>query len=89
LQEVKRTLPDTELVVVGPYSPNGTGYAVQRTIEREEAARFKATFIDGIAQGWFVNQPQLIAKDGFSPNDDGQAYLGIRMAMELKKLGLS
>jgi len=62
---------------------------MQRSIEREEAARVKATFIVTIAQGWFLDQRQLISKDGFSPNDAGQAYLGVRMAMELKKLGLA
>jgi lysophospholipase L1-like esterase len=89
LQQVRTALPDARLVVVGPYSPNSTGFAPQRLIEREEAARAKATFIDGIAGGWFKGLSQVIAKDGYSPNDTGQAYLGIRMAMELKKLGLS
>jgi lysophospholipase L1-like esterase len=89
LQQVKTALPAAKLVVVGPYSPDGTGYAAQRTIEREEASRVRATFIDSIAQGWLVGQPTLISKDGFSPNDAGQAYLGVRMASELKRLALS
>jgi lysophospholipase L1-like esterase len=86
---VRRALPDAKLVVLGPYSPSGTGYTIQRTIEREEAARVKASFVDGIDAGWFKGQSGLISKDGFSPNDAGQAYLGIRMGAELKKLGLS
>jgi lysophospholipase L1-like esterase len=89
LQHVRHALPDAKLVVVGPYSPDGTGYTDQRTIEREEAARAGALFIDGIAPGWFKGQSALLAKDGFSPNDAGQAYLGIRVAAELKKLQLS
>jgi hypothetical protein len=89
LHQVRLSLPEAKLVVLGPYSPNGSGYAAQRIIEREEAKAVGAMFIDGVAQGWFLGQQSLISKDGFSPNDAGQAYLGVRVAADLKRLALS
>jgi lysophospholipase L1-like esterase len=89
LAQVKRAQPDARLVVLGPYSPNGSGYTQQRRIEAQEAARVGAPFIDGVAEGWFRARPDLLSKDGFHPNDAGQAYLGARVAADLRKLSLS
>lgn len=65
------------------------GYVGQRTIEREEAARIGVPLIDGVAQGWFEDRPDLKSKDRFHPNDAGQAYLGQRVAADLRKLHLA
>jgi lysophospholipase L1-like esterase len=39
-----------------------------------------ATFIDPIAQGWFVGRPELIGKDGVHPTDAGHAYMAEKIA---------
>lgn len=75
-QQVRRALPNARLVVLGPYSSRGTGYTYQRMIEREEAARAGALFIDGIAEGWFRGEPDLTSNDEFCPSDRNLTYLG-------------
>ncbi len=39
-----------------------------------------ATFVDPLAERWFVDRPDLIAVDGVHPNDAGHAYLAQRIA---------
>lgn len=86
LDQVRRAQPTAKVVVVGPYSPNGQGEADTRLIEQEEAARIGALWIDGIAEGWMRNHPELLYKDGYHPNDAGQLYLGRRLGADLKRL---
>jgi lysophospholipase L1-like esterase len=85
LEQVRTSLPEAELVVLGPYSPDATGYRPQRAIEAEEAARVGATFIDQVGQGWMRGRPGLLHADGFHPNDDGHAHLGAQMAAALRE----
>ncbi len=86
LAQVRANLPEAQMVVLGPYSPDGTGYDMQRTIEREEAARVGAAFIDGVALGWMRGRLDLLDGDGFHPNDAGHAHLGARVADALGEL---
>lgn len=85
LGQVRTSLPDAQLVVLGPYSPDGTGYAVQRQIELEEAERLGAIWVDQVAEGWMRDRPTLLASDGFHPNDAGQVELGVRAAEALRR----
>jgi lysophospholipase L1-like esterase len=39
-----------------------------------------ATWIDPIAERWFVGRPDLIGHDGVHPNDAGHAYLADKIA---------
>lgn len=85
LQQVRTSLPDAQLVVLGPYSPDGTGYEQQRAIEQQEAANFDAVFIDPVAEGWMRGGERLLHSDGFHPNDAGHAHLGARAATALSR----
>ncbi len=85
LEQVRSSLPEAELVVLGPYSPDGTGYLAQRRIEQEEAARVGAVFVDQVAQGWMRGGSRLLNSDGFHPNDAGHAHLGGRAAAALRQ----
>jgi lysophospholipase L1-like esterase len=85
LDEVRTNLPEAQLVVLGPYSPDGTGYQAQRTIEQEEAARVGAVFVDQVAEGWMRGRRGLLNSDGFHPNDAGHAHLGGRAAAALSR----
>ena len=39
-----------------------------------------ATFVDPLADGWFVGRPELIGADGVHPTDAGQAYMADKIA---------
>mgnify|MGYP002623887115 CR=1 FL=1 len=39
-----------------------------------------ATFVDPIAEGWFVGRPELIGADGVHPTDAGHQYLADKIA---------
>lgn len=86
LGQARRSLPEAHLVVLGPYSPDGTGFVAQRAIQSEEAARIGATFIDQVARGWMRDRPELLHSDGFHPNDAGQSALGVQAAAALREL---
>ena len=85
LGQVRTSLPEAHLVVLGPYSPDGTGYAEQRAIEQQEAARVGAVFVDQVAQGWMRAGEALLTGDGFHPNDAGHAHLGAQAAAALSR----
>jgi lysophospholipase L1-like esterase len=86
LRQVKTSLPDSTLVVLGPYSPDGTGYKEQRVIEAEEAARIGAVFVDPVGRQWMRGRKGLLDADGFHPNDAGHSHLGAQVAAALREL---
>lgn len=86
LAQVRRSLPEAHIVVLGPYSPDGTGYAAQRVIQSTEASRIGATFVDQVARGWMRDGAELLHTDGFHPNDAGQSALGVQAAAALREL---
>jgi lysophospholipase L1-like esterase len=78
---VRQVSPHAKLIVIGPASPAadpGPGVARVRDIVREEAVKTGATFVDPIADEWFVRDPTLIREDG-SPTDAGHAYIAERL----------
>jgi lysophospholipase L1-like esterase len=85
LDQVRTSLPKTRLVVLGPYSPDSTGYRAQRAILQEEAARAGAVFVDQVGQGWMRGRTGLLDPDGFHPNDAGHAHLGAQVAAALRE----
>jgi lysophospholipase L1-like esterase len=85
LEQVRTSLPEAQLVVLGPYSPDSTGYRAQRAIEQEEAARVGAVFIDQVGQGWMRGRTELLDPDDFHPNDAGHAHLGAQVAAALRE----
>ena len=85
LDQVRTSLPEAQLVVLGPYSPDSTGYGAQRLIQQEEAARVGAVFIDQVGLGWMRGRTGLLDPDGFHPNDAGHAHLGAQVAAALRE----
>lgn len=81
--EVKKTAPEAKLLVIGPAWTNGQPPQTLLTIRhmlRAEAQATGATFIDPIADGWFVNQPDLVGPDKLTLTDAGHAYLADKIA---------
>lgn len=75
--------PGAKLLVIGPPWPTAAPPpAVLRIRDdlRGQAAAAGATFIDPIAEGWFVGRPDLIGQDGVHPTDSGHAYLAVLIA---------
>jgi lysophospholipase L1-like esterase len=51
-----------------------------RDILAYQAKNVGASFVDPIAQRWFVGRPDLIGKDGVHPTDAGHVYLADKIA---------
>jgi lysophospholipase L1-like esterase len=78
---VRNASPHAKLIVVGPASPvadPAPGVTRVRDITGDEAVKTGATFVDPIADKWFVRDPTLIREDG-SPTDAGHAYIAERL----------
>lgn len=75
--------PTARLLVIGPAWPNADvpGAVLQiRDILNAQAWLTGAVFVDPIAEGWFVGQPELIGADGVHPTDAGHAYMADKIA---------
>ena len=78
---VRNASPHAKLIVVGPASPGADpapGVIRVRDIIRDETVKAGATFVDPIADKWFVRDPTLIRENG-SPTDAGHAYIAERL----------
>lgn len=75
--------PDARLLVIGPPWPSSTPppavLAIRDTL-RSQAAAVGATFVDPIAEDWFVGHSDLIGHDGVHPTDAGHAYMAAKIA---------
>jgi lysophospholipase L1-like esterase len=82
-QLARRTAPKARFLVIGPPWPTADPpEAVLRIRDtlKYQATVAGATFIDPIADGWFVGRPDLIGKDGVHPTDVGHAYMADKIA---------
>ena len=82
-QLARRTAPSAKFLVIGPPWP--TADPPDAVLKIRNALKYQAgvagaTFIDPIAQGWFVGRPELIGKDGVHPTDAGHAYMAEKIA---------
>jgi lysophospholipase L1-like esterase len=82
-QLARRTAPSAQFLVIGPPWP--TADPPDAVLRIRDALKYQAglvgaTFIDPIAQGWFVGRPELIGKDGVHPTDAGHAYMAEKIA---------
>lgn len=77
------TAPSARLLVIGPPWPTADvppAVLQIRDVLRLTAGVAGATFVDPIAEGWFVGRPELIGGDGVHPTDAGHAYMADKIA---------
>jgi lysophospholipase L1-like esterase len=82
-QLARRTAPSAKFLVIGPPWPSAD--PPDPVLRIRDALKYQAgvagaTFIDPIAQGWFVGRPELIGPDGVHPTDAGHAYMADKIA---------
>jgi lysophospholipase L1-like esterase len=80
---IKTKAPTAHVYVLGPYSPNGSGYAVQRSIISQSASAHGFVFVDQVAEGWMIGRSDLLWSGNFHPNEAGHDLLGRRLAGDL------
>lgn len=76
--EAVKDAPNAKLLVIGPSWVNHSIPANLLAIrdQLKAAAQAKgATFVDPLSEGWFLDNPDLIGKDGVHPTDAGHALL--------------
>jgi lysophospholipase L1-like esterase len=82
-QLARSTAPKARFLVIGPPWP--TADPPEPVLRIRDALKYQATvagatFIDPIAEGWFVGRPDLIGKDGVHPTDAGHVYMADKIA---------
>jgi len=83
LDAVQAAAPKAKVVVIGPVSTNpdpSPSLLQTRDAIKTEADATGAVFVDPIAAKWFINRPDLVGPDGFTPTDAGHAYLADQIA---------
>lgn len=83
LESARRMAPAAKLLVIGPPWPTADVPEVMtqlRDILYTEARAVGASWVDPLAERWFVGRPELIGSDGVHPNDAGHAYLADKIA---------
>jgi lysophospholipase L1-like esterase len=79
----RRTARSAHLLVIGPPWPTADvpdAVLQVRDVLYGQARAAGATWVDPIAERWFVGRPDLIGNDGVHPNDAGHAYLADKIA---------
>jgi lysophospholipase L1-like esterase len=86
-QIARREAPKAKFLVIGPpwptVDPPPELFALRDSL-RAQARTVGAVFVDPLAEGWFVGQPELIGSDGVHPTDAGHAYLAQKIAPLIK-----
>jgi len=75
--------PTAKFLVIGPpWTATGPSPATLRIRDtlRDQAQFVGAVFVDTLAEGWFVDRPDLLGADGIHPTDAGHAYLAEKIA---------
>ncbi|MFW2512316.1 SGNH/GDSL hydrolase family protein [Demequina sp. SO4-13] len=75
--------PDATMIVIGPPWVDADPPAEILTVRdavSDAASAVEATWVDPIAEGWFVDDEQLIGSDGVHPTDAGHAFLAERIS---------
>ncbi|MCX2932811.1 SGNH/GDSL hydrolase family protein [Mycobacterium sp. CVI_P3] len=78
LADVRTAAPAAKILVIGPAWMNTApppGIQQVRNVLKTEASASGATFVDPIADGWFVGQSILISSYSKDPTDAGHSYL--------------
>ncbi len=78
-----RIAPSARLLVIGPPWPTADPpedvLAVDDVLTGQ-AAGAGATYVDPLAEHWFVDRPDLIGPDGIHPTDAGHEYMAEKIA---------
>lgn len=85
--QARTTAPGAKLLVIGPPWPTADvppAVLQIRDVLGMQAGMVGATFIDPIAERWFVDRPDLIAPDGVHPTDAGHDYLAALIAPRIR-----
>ena len=83
LDLAQRTAPSARLLVIGPPWPTADvpdSVLQIRDVLYAAARADGATWIDPIAERWFLDKPELIGKDGVHPTDAGHVYMSQKIA---------
>jgi len=84
--QAKQTAPQAKLLVIGPIYPEGDPPAQvlqARDIMRDQAAAVGATFVDPIAEGWLVDQPEAISTGNVT--EAGNVFIAQKMYPLIQK----
>lgn len=79
----RRLAPSARFLVIGPPWPTADvplSMLQVRDVLGAAAGSVGATWVDPIAEGWFVGRPDLIGADGVHPNDAGHQYMADKIA---------
>lgn len=82
-QLARRIAPSATFLVIGPPWPTANPPADIVRIRdalKYQAGLAGATFVDPIAERWFVGRPELIGADGVHPTDAGHEYMAEKIA---------
>lgn len=89
LMNAEIAAPGAQLVVIGPpwVDANPPRYVQRaRDILQDRAESLHARFIDPLADGWFVDRPDLIGTDGVHPTNEGHAYMAQRITPVIESM---
>ena len=84
--QAKQTAPQTKLLVIGPIYPEGNPppqILQARDIMRDQAAAVGATFVDPLAEGWLIDQPDAIRAGGLT--DAGNIFMAQKIYPLIQK----
>lgn len=79
----RENAPGADLIVIGPPWVNAEPSEALLTLRdavSDAAVAAGATWVDPIAEEWFVDRPELIGTDGIHPTDEGHAFLAEQMS---------
>jgi lysophospholipase L1-like esterase len=83
LSQARSVAPTARFLVIGPPWPTAdvpVAVLQIRDILAFQAMLAGATFVDPIAERWFLDRPDLIGPDGVHPTDAGHAYMADKIA---------